>query len=158
MKKLRKMVMCKFNLKRKRDYFKGDNVVKRFKITEENVYSEYYGVPFETLKEFSDLCKDNDMIFCDCIYGDERGWEYFKRYLKKVYGLSSSLMNHDMGFGAIGLNGPTSNKEKYEENLRKIKEVGGRIYELQKKIQKAYDNNFKKWDLIIHSSNWSKQK
>ncbi len=133
-------------------------MAKKFEFTDKRVYEEYYGVPFETLKEFSDLCKNNDMIFCDCIYGDERGWEYFKRYLKKVYGISSYIMDHDLGFGTIGLNGPTTNKELYEKNLEKIKKIGGRIYELQKKIQKAYDNNFKKWDMIIHSSNWVNKK
>jgi len=129
---------------------------KEFELTDKRVYEEYYGVPFSVLKEFSDLCDKNGLIFCDCIYGDPKGWEYFKRYLKLVYNVSSYMMDHDMGFSLIGLNGPTTNKEKYENNMKIIEKIGGRLLELQKKIQKAYDKNFQKWNLIIHSSNWSK--
>lgn len=127
-------------------------MAKEFDLTEENIYSEYYGVKYKELKEFSDLCQANGMIFCDCIFGGEKDWEYFKRYLKKRYNLSSHLMNHDIGFGLVGLDGPTTNEEKYKENLEKIKSIGGRLYELQLKIQKSYDKNAKMRDMFIHLS------
>lgn len=125
-------------------------MANEFDLTEKNIYFEYYGTKYEELIEFSDLCNKNGMIFCDCILGNTKDWEYFKRYLKKKYGISSQLMNRDIGFAIIGLNGPTTNKEKYNENLDKIKKIGGRIFELQEKIQKSYNEKTKVWDDIIH--------
>lgn len=128
-----------------------DIMVDKFKLTEENIYAEYYGVDFKKLKEFSDLCQANGMIFCDCILGKVKDWEYFKRYMKKRYNISSYLMNHDMGFGLIGLNSPTTNVEKYQKNLEKIKKIGGRLYELQQEIQNKYEEVAKMRDIFIHS-------
>ena len=131
-------------------------MVKDFNLTEENIYSEYYGVKYKELKEFSDLCHANNMIFCDCIFGGKEDWEHFKRYLKKRYNLSSHLMNHDIGFGLIELNGPTTNKNKYNENLEKIKNIGGRLYKIQLKIQKSYNRRTKMIDRFINFSKLNK--
>lgn len=124
------------------------------KIDIKAIYQEFYGVTYEILHRFSDLCKENGIIFCDCILGDQKDWGHFKRYIKKKYGISKHDMDHNMGFGMIYLNiGPTSNIEKYNSNVKKIKELGGEIYDLQEKIQENYTNSAKGWDIIIHSTN-----